>query len=72
MSIVNTLLEQSKNFMINYVRTTLKSKCVSVLGPKLWNKLPKYIADCKSVGVFKKRCKQYLSKKYSANNETFF
>ena len=42
------------NFKIKFSRTTKKSKCISVKGPKKWNDMPADIKLCKSMFTFKK------------------
>ena len=39
-------------------------KCFSVLGPKLWNNLPRSLREVNSVQIFKKHLKTYLFPKY--------
>ena len=36
---------------------TLGARSFSVAAPKLWNKLPAYIRDIESLGVFKRQVK---------------
>ena len=42
------------NFKIKFSRTTKKSECISVKGPKMWNDMPADIKLCKSMFTFKK------------------
>lgn len=46
------------------VHSTLKSRCISVCGVKLWNNLPDKIKDCKHIAQFKKHLKLYTLAKY--------
>ena len=48
----NYLLRSKSKFKIKYVRTTLKHKCLSIYGVKLFNALPKEIS-----------CQHYLDSK---------
>ena len=51
------------NFKIKFSRlsrTTKKSECISVNGPKLWNDLSADIILCKSIFTFKKCTKLYF------------
>lgn len=47
-------------FKIKYVRTSLRSKMLSVSGPKLWNTLPKSISSAHSMPLFKALLKRHL------------
>ena len=47
------------NFKIKFSRTTKKSECISVKGPKMWNDIPADIKLCKSMFTFKKCTKLY-------------
>lgn len=47
-------------FKVVYSRTTLKSQCISIYGPKLFNSLPSSIKLCVSYGQFKRCLKVYL------------
>ena len=40
------------NFKIKFSRTTKKSECISVKGPKIWNEIPADIKLCKSMFTF--------------------
>ena len=40
------------NFRIKFSRTTKKSECISVKGPKMWNDIPVDIKLCKSMFIF--------------------
>ena len=40
------------NFKIKFSRTTKKSECISVKGPKMWNDMPADIKLCKSMFTF--------------------
>ena len=44
------------NFKIKFSRTTKKSECISVKGPKIWNDMPADIKLCKSMFTFLKKC----------------
>ena len=52
-------------FQIKYARTSLKSKLVSIVGPKWWNQLPENIRLSSNVLTFKKRLKSVLVASYS-------
>ena len=52
------------NFKIKFSRTTKKSECISVNGPKMWNDLPADIKLCKSMFTFTKMCKALLLQPY--------
>ena len=51
-------------FKIKYVRTSLRSKLVSIIGPKLWNQLPQSIRECVNIESFKKALKYFLITSY--------
>ena len=48
------------NYKIRFSRTTQKSECISVKGPKLWNDLSADIKLCKSTFTFLKMYKALL------------
>ena len=50
-------------FKIRYARTSLKSKLVSVVGPKLWNELPKSITCFVNITKFEQKT-ETLSRTY--------
>ena len=52
------------NFKTKFSRTTKKSECISVKGPKMWNDLPADIILCKSMFTFKKMYKALLLQPY--------
>ena len=52
------------NFKIKFSRTTKKSECISVKGPKMWNDMPADIKLCKSMFTFKKMYKALLLQSY--------
>ena len=52
------------NFKIKFSRTTQKSECISVKGPKMWNDMPVDIKLCKSMFTLKKLYKGLLSQPY--------
>ncbi len=52
------------NFKIKFSRTTKKSECISVKGPKMWNDIPADIKLCKSMFTFKKMYKALLLQPY--------
>ena len=51
-------------FNIKFSRTTKKSECISVKGPKMWNDMPTDIKVCKSMFTFKKMYKALLLQPY--------
>ena len=53
---------KTRNFKIKFSRTTKKSECISVKGPKMWNEMPAYIKVCKSMFTFKKMYKALVEK----------
>ena len=55
---------QAGNFKNRYCRTTLKSMCLSVKGPSMWNKLPDDVKNCANVFVFKKKYQKMLIDRY--------
>jgi hypothetical protein len=55
---------QLANFSIKFCRTTLKSFCLSIHGPKLWNSLPDKLKSISSLKSFKKCYKLYLINEY--------
>ena len=58
-----TMLSSNK-FKIQYTRTSLKAKCVSVKGPKLWNEVPKSVTCIQTPTKFKKVLKYELINVY--------
>ena len=52
------------NFKIKFSRTTKKSECISVKGPKMWNDMPADIKVCKSMFTSKKMYKALLLQPY--------
>ena len=56
------ITRQNNLFKVKYARTSLKAKCVSICGVKLWNSLPTDVSNCHSLMKFKKLLKsQYLA-----------
>ena len=49
-----------------YCRTTLKSMCLSIRGPVMWNKLHSDLKNSTTVNMFKKRYKTFLVSEYEA------
>ena len=47
-------------------RTTLKSMCLSIRGPVMWNKLHSDLKNSTTVNMFKKRYKTFLVSEYEA------
>ena len=56
---------QDAKFRITYVRTDVRSQAVTIIGPKLWNTLPKKISECASAFTFKSMLKQYYIASYT-------
>ena len=56
---------QAGHFKNMYCRTTLKSMCLSVRGPVMWNKLHTDLKNSTSVNMFKKRYKTFLVSEYA-------
>ena len=55
---------QKHKFAVKYARTSIKSKCLSVYGVKLWNKVLSSInLDCSFLS-FKRNYKNYLLFEY--------
>ena len=52
---------------MKFSRTTKKSECISVKGPKMWNDMPADIKVCKSMFTFKKMYKALLLQPYHNN-----
>ena len=59
----HTVRMNNFNFKIKFSRTTKKSECISVKGPKMWNDMPADIKLCKSMFTFFFNC----TKLYSCN-----
>ena len=55
---------QKHKFAVKYARTSIKSKCLSVYGVKLWNKVPSSISLDSSFLSFKRNYKSYLLCEY--------
>ena len=51
---------------IDFSRTTLKSMCLSIRGPVMWNKLHSDLKNSTTVNMFKKRYKTFLVSEYEA------
>ncbi len=49
-----------KDLHINQSRNNYGDKSIKVTGAKEYNRLPQHIKDSKTLGVFKKRVKNYL------------
>ena len=57
---------RSRNtFIVRYSRTNLKAMCISVWGARLWNALPVYIKEIRSLYIFKIKAKAYLLSYYN-------
>jgi hypothetical protein len=54
-------LRNNDTFHVNYARTSIKCKCISIYGVKLFNSLPKSLTSAKTVIIFKIRYKKHLS-----------
>lgn len=50
----------------NKVRTSLKSRCISVKGVQLWNSLSEEVTGCRNLAEFKTKFKQAMMQKYQA------
>ena len=57
---------QAGHFKNMYCRTTLKSMCLSIRGPAMWNKLHSDLKNSTTVNMFKKRYKTFLVSEYEA------
>ena len=55
---------QKHKFAVKYARTSIKSKCLSVYGVKLWNKVPSSISLDSSFLSFKRNYENYLLCEY--------
>ena len=55
---------QSNKLKHVYARTTLKAKCTSVYGVKLWNSLDESIRSSVTMQNLKKRYKMYFLEEY--------
>ena len=58
------ITRQCCKFQILYSRTSLRAKCISIIGPKYWNGLPNFITELNSVKVFKSEIKKLIIEKY--------
>ena len=54
----------SSYFNIPYCRTVVKSRCITVRGPLLWDTLPINISDSRSTSEFKRALFKYLISQY--------
>ena len=52
------------NWKQNSHNTTMKSRCISVCGVRLWNALPINLKHCRNVASFKKAYKEWTIGKY--------
>ena len=59
---------QLKNMKQVYIRTTLKSKCISICGVKLWKSLKMDLRNSTSLPRFKKEYKKSLLQNYDLSN----
>ena len=57
---------QAGHFKNRYCRTTLKSVCLSIRGPVMWNKLHSDLKNSTTVNMFKKRYNTFLVSEYEA------
>ena len=57
-------MRQKHKFAVKYARTNIKSKCLSVYGVKLWNKVSSSIGLDSSFLSFKRNYKNYLLCEY--------
>ena len=57
-------LRSKDKFKVNFVRTSLKSRTISVFGVKVYNKLAINIVEAKHELHFKALCKKSLLNKY--------
>jgi len=55
---------QKDKFKTQFVRTSLKSNCISVVGVKIWNVLPDHIRSSMNICVFKKQMTKHLLLEY--------
>ena len=60
----NYNLRSGNRFKVSYVRTTKKQQCLSVLGVKLFNSLPNFIASLPNIHLFKKYLKIHIPEQY--------
>ena len=58
---------QRGNFVQLYIRTTMRSMCLSVVGVQLWNKLSVSQKNCRSIYNFKKMLKSIIIDRYVIN-----
>ena len=59
---------QLTNMKQVYIRTTLKSKCISIGGVKLWNSLKMDLRNSITLSRFKKEYKNSLLRNYDLSN----
>ena len=59
---------QLTNMKQVYIRTTLKSKCISICGVKLWNSLKMDLRNSTTLPRFKKEYKNSLLRNYDLSN----
>ena len=62
-SVINYNMRSRDKFHIQYSRTCLKSRLLSIIGPKWWNQLPKHIRSVAS-GLRPKKRTPYVFKTY--------
>ena len=55
---------QNYKFKVKYVRTNIKSMCISIVGVKLWNILSLKLKTCCSINSFKKCMKENYINNY--------
>ena len=60
-------LRRQDKFRTIYARTTLKQKCLSHLGVRLYNDIPKSITSSQSINIFKLSLKKHIINQYLDN-----
>ena len=60
----NYKTRQQKKFLVRFRRTNIMAHCTSSVGVKIWNSLPKFVTEAKSLHMFKNIYKNYIISRY--------
>lgn len=52
------------DFTIPFARTTIRERCISVRGPKIWSKFDEEIRNSASISILKKNIRKFFINKY--------
>ena len=60
----NYKTRQQNKFLVKFKRTNIMAHCTSSIGVKVWNRLPNFVTEAKSLYMFKKTYKSYIFSRY--------